>query len=228
MNFTVAVVGAGRMGSIVGKQLPEVFNKVVIDNNVETAKSLADEIGGFYSEDLKSVENADVIAVVLPTSAVRPTMTKLAEIAKDGAIILNMATSITIEPEIISKNPHLNFVESKIIGHAASMGQGAPCYVVLNTSDEAIFATTQQVLPGYKKVVMGDTDLIPLINKIGSSEGIRAAIEVRRQLRRYQIPKEWEDIAIYTVCAGTMRSYVTNDLGHFAQILADKLEKEES
>lgn len=225
MNLTVAVIGAGRMGSIVGKQLPNMFNKIVIDHNRKKAQSLGDDISGIYSEDLKAAHKADVIAVVLPTSAVASTMAKLAEIAKDDAIILNMATSAIVDPAIVSKTPHLNFVEAKIIGHAASMEQGSPCYVILNTPDEAILATVQQVLPGYEKVIQGDVELVPLINSIGSKEGIRAAIEVRKQLRQYHIPKEWEDIVIYTVCAGTMRSYVKNDLGHFARKLADELER---
>lgn len=226
MNLTVAVIGAGRMGSIVGKQLPNMFDKIVIDHNGKKAKSLGDEIGGVYSEYLIAAQKADVIAVVLPTSAIASTMAKLAEIAKNKTIILNMATSALVDPEIISKNPHLNFVEAKIIGHAASMEQGSPCYVVLNTGDDAIFATIQQVLPGYEKVIKGDVELVPLINNIGSKEGIRAAIEVRKQLRQYKIPKEWEHVVIYTICAGTIRSYVKNDLGHFAQTLADELENE--
>lgn len=74
---------------------------------------------------------------------------------------------------------------------------------------------------------MGNTDIIPDIAKIGSSEGIRAAITVRKLLKQFDIPKDWEDIVIYTICAGTMRSYVENDLGHFAKQLAQRLEAEE-
>lgn len=225
-KHTVAVIGAGRMGSIVAKQLPKEFDKIVIDSNQEKAKQLADNVGGLYSDDLKAASAADVIAVVLPASVITPTMIELSKIAKAGTIILNMATSAVVDQEIIANNPKLHFVEAKIIGHAISMGEGAPCFVVLNTKDEAIFKIVQQVLAGYEKVIQGDTNLVPVINEIGSREGIRAAVQVRKQLRQYQIPKEWEDIVIYTVCAGTMRSYVKNDLGHFAQALADKFENE--
>ncbi len=85
----------------------------------------------------------------------------------------------------------------------------------------------QHILPSFKKVLMGNTDIIPDIAKIGSSEGIRAAITVRKLLKQFDIPKDWEDIVIYTICAGTMRSYVENDLGHFAKQLAQRLEAEE-
>jgi hypothetical protein len=108
-----------------------------------------------------------------------------------------------------------------------SMSQGSPCYVVVKTEDDKAFETIAYILPAYKKVVKGDADIVGKINSIGSGEGIRAAVKVRKMLKEYAIPKDWEDIVIYTVCAGTMRSYVENDLGHFARELADRLEAEE-
>jgi len=227
MKLKVAIIGAGRMGSIVGQQLPADVEKIIIDTEEEKAKALAEEIGGNYATSLEAAKDADVIDVVLPTPAVNPVISQLADIAKDGAIVMNMATSAVVDEAIKAKNPRIHIVDAKIIGHAKSMSQGAPCYVVVKTDDENIFKIIESILPGYKKVVMGDADIVSKINSIGSGEGIRAAVRVRKLLKEYNIPKEWEDIVIYTVCAGTMRSYVENDLGHFARELADKLEAEE-
>jgi len=227
MTLKVAVIGAGRMGSIVGKQLPSNVEKLIIDTNEEKAKACAEEIGGTYALTLDAAKDADIIDVVLPTPAVNPVIDQLAGIVKDGAIIMNMATSAYVDEAIRAKNPKIHIVDTKIIGHAMSMSQGSPCFVVVNTKDTEIFKTIQSILPGYKKVVMGNSDVVSEINAIGSSEGIRAAVKVRKMLKKYDVPKEWEDIVIYTVCAGTMRSYVENDLGHFARELADKLEAEE-
>jgi len=49
---------------------------------------------------------------------------------------------------------------------------------------------------------------------------------VRKKLVALNIPDEWIDVAIRTVCAGTMKSYTENDLGHFALELVKKLERE--
>ena len=228
MTIKVAIIGAGRMGSIVGKQLPAEVEKLIIDTDEVKAKALAEAIGGSYALELSAAADADVIDVVLPTPAVNPVMDQLADIAKDGAILMNMATSAYVDEDIRKKNPKIEIVDTKIIGHAMSMSQGAPCYVVVKTDHQETFDTIQKILPGYKKVVQGDADVVSTINSIGSGEGIRAAVKVRKLLKPYNIPKEWEDIVIYTVCAGTMRSYVENDLGHFARELADKLEAEES
>lgn len=227
MTLKVAVIGAGRMGSIVGKQLPNDVEKLVIDTDEIKAKALAEEIGGTYALTLDAAKDADIIDVVLPTPAVNPVMSQLADIAKDGAILMNMATAAFIDEAVRAKNPKIHIVDTKIIGHAMSMSQGSPCFVVVNTQDQGVFEKIQYILPGYKKVVKGNSDVVSEINSIGSGEGIRAAVKVRKMLKKYNIPKDWEDIVIYTVCAGTMRSYVENDLGHFARELADKLEAEE-
>lgn len=227
MTLKVAIIGAGRMGSIVGKQLPGDVEKIIIDTDEAKAKELAAAIGGTYATELSAVKDADVVDVVLPTPAINPVMAELAAIVKDGAILMNMATGAFVDDAIRAKNPRIQIIDTKIIGHAMSMSQGSPCYVVVKTEDDKAFETIAYILPAYKKVVKGDADIVGKINSIGSGEGIRAAVKVRKMLKEYAIPKDWEDIVIYTVCAGTMRSYVENDLGHFARELADRLEAEE-
>jgi len=222
----VAVIGAGRMGSVVGRQLPDDVEKLIIDINEAKAKVLAEEIGGSYASTLDAAKMADVIAVMLPTPEIDAVVNQLVRVAKDGAIIMNMATNGTVDEKVREKNDRIIIVDTKIIGHAMSMVQGSPAYVVVKTEDQVLLEKIQYVLPGFTKVLMGNVDIIPEIAKIGSSEGIRAAIMVRKLLKRYNIPKDWEDIVIYTVCAGTMRSYVENDLGHFAKELAERLEAE--
>lgn len=227
MKLKVAVVGAGRMGSIVAGQLPDDVEKLVIDTDLAKAQDVAKTCGASAYADLSAASDADIIALVLPTPAVPPVARNAAKVAKAGAIILNMATKGTVEQETKDANPALRFIDAKIIGHANSMKLGAPCYVVVNTDQEDEFEKIAHILPGYKKVVMGDSDVVPLINTVGSTEGIRAAVQCRKLLKQFNVPKEWEDIVIYTVCAGTMRSYVEGDLGEFARALADRLEKED-
>ena len=227
MKCKVTVIGAGRMGSIVANQLPDDVEKLIIDTDFAKAKAVAEGCGAAASDQMSAASDADVILVVLPTPAVAPAGAAAAEIAKDGALIVNMATKGNFSPETVAAHPALSMFDAKIIGHANSMRLGAPCYVVVNTESEAEFETVAHVLSGYKKVVRGDSSLVPLINSIGSGEGVRAAVKCRKLLKQYNIPKEWEDIVIYTVCAGTMRSYVDNDLGEFARVLADKMEAEE-
>ena len=228
MNRKVAVVGAGRMGSIVAGQLPGDVESIVIDLNAEQARKTAEAVGaGAWSADIADASDADLIALVLPTPAVAPASVAAAAAAKPGAIVLNMATKGDMPPELKTQYPDVTFADAKIIGHAKSMRLGAPCRVICNAEEEKDFLFIAHVLSGYASVERGDSSLVPLINSIGSSEGVRAAVHCRKLLKQYNIPKEWEDTVIYTVCAGTMRAYAEDDLGEFARKLADKIEAEE-
>ena len=107
-----------------------------------------------------------------------------------------------------------------------SISWGEPGIVVVDCNDKRRFNFIKDQLPGFHKVVQGEASLVERINKIGSTEGIKAAVSVRKKLAALNVPDEWIDVAIRTVCAGTMRSYTENDLGHFALELVRKLERE--
>ena len=225
MPICMAVVGAGRMGSVVAGQFPRETKKIIIDTDPERASRLAESIGGKASDNLDSARRADMVAVVLPTPAVNETVEALLRVVQKGAIILNMATTAHIDPALSEKNPGVWIVDAKIIGHAMSISRGEPGIIVVKCRDRNRFNLIREQLPGFHRVVQGEADLVEKINKIGSAEGIKAAVKARKKLSQLGVPEDWIDVAIRTVCAGTMRSFTENDLGHFALELVRKLEK---
>jgi hypothetical protein len=224
MPICTAVVGAGRMGTVMAAQLPVDTKKIIIDIDLEKARLLARQVGAIPSDRLESAGDADLVAVVLPTPVVNETVYKLLDVVKGGGIILNMATTAHIDPSLFEKNKKVTIVDAKIIGHAKSITKGEPGIIVVNSGDESVFGLIKDQLPGFHKVVQGDSDLVERINRVGSTEGIKAAVKVRNKLLKLDIPDEWINVAIRTVCAGTAKSFAENDLGHFALELVKKLE----
>jgi hypothetical protein len=214
------------MGSVVAEKIHRDCEKIIIDIDFDKAKRLAKKVEGKASFTLESAREADLVAVVLPTPAVNEAVVKLTNFLKKGAIILNMATTANIESDIIEKNKDILIIDAKVIGHALSISRGEPCIIVLKCNDEAINIFIKEHLAGFDKVLMGDAEIVPKINKTASMEGIRAAVSVRKQLSELNVPKEWIDVALRTVCAGTIKAFVENDLGHFALELVKKLEEE--
>jgi len=226
MSICIAVVGAGRMGSVVAEQLPKSTCKIIIDIDLEKASQLAEKVGGIPSDRLESADKADLVAVVLPASAVNETVNKLLNVVKKGAIILNMATTAHIDPAFFEKSKDISIIDAKILGHAMSISRGEPGIIVVKCNDESSFNLIRDQLQGFHKVVQGDSDLVEKINQAGSTEGIKAAVTVRKKLLKLNVPDDWIDVAIRTVCAGTIKSFAENDLGHFALELVKKIEKE--
>ena len=228
MPICTAVVGAGRMGSVVARQLPKRTKKIIIDSDREKALHLAQSIKGLASDRLESAREAEVVAIVLPTPAVNATIAVLVDIAKPESIILNMATTAHVDPALLALRSDIAIIDAKIIGHAASIAGGAPSIIVVDCPDGSKFRQIQDQLPGFHKVVQGEAARVEKINRAASTEGIRAAVRVRQQLLNLKVPEEWIDVALQTVCAGTVKAFAANDLGHFALELARKIEREEA
>ena len=226
MSITVAVVGAGRMGSVIARRLPPDTNKIIIDTVPAKASELAEAVGGSWSVSPEQAGDADLIALVVPASAVRETLEKLQVLVKKGAVILNMATTFSIDPTTAAKRSGITVVDAKIIGHAASMSRGEPGIVVVKTENAEVLSLIRSQMRGFADVVQGDADLVQTVNTIGSTEGIKAAVAVRKQLKAMGIADAWIDVVIRSVCAGTMKAFTENDLGGFALELAKRLESE--
>ena len=226
MSITVAVVGAGRMGSVIARRLPTDTKKIIIDTVPAKASELAEAVGGSWSVSPEQARAADLIALVVPASAVRETLEKLQALVKRGAVILNMATTFSIDQATAAKSSGITVIDAKIIGHAASMSRGEPGIVVAKTKSAEILSLIRNQLQGFADVVQGDADLVQAVNTIGSTEGIKAAVAVRKQLRAMGIADAWTNVVIRSVCAGTMKAFTENNLGSFALELAKKLESE--
>lgn len=226
MSITVAVIGAGRMGSVIARRLPPDTKKIIIDTVPAKASELAEAVGGSWSVSPEQAGDADLIALVVPASAVSEILDKLRVLVKKGVVILNMATTFSIDPATAANRPEVFMVDAKIIGHAASMSRGEPGIVVVKTDNAEVLSLIKQQMMGFADVVQGDADRVQAVNTIGSSEGIKAAVTVRKQLRTMDIPDAWIDVVIRSVCAGTMKAFTENDLGGFALELAKRLEKE--
>ena len=225
MAVSVVVIGAGRMGSVVAAQLPRATRKLIVDSDIEKARRLAQRVGGKASDNLADTAKATMIFLVLPAPAINDVIARLVKIVRKGCMFLNMATTAHVNPSLIEDNPHVFITDARIIGHAMSISKGEPGIVVVACEDEQKTARIRDQLPGFHKVVQGDARLVEKINSVSSTEGLRAAVKVRKKLSAIDIPEEWIDVAITTVCAGTIKSYVENDLGHFARQLVQQLEE---
>jgi ketopantoate reductase len=217
MPFRAAVIGAGRLGSVVAQRLPEETEVIVFDIQADKGRQLAETAGGTYASELEGVRAADLIIIALPVSVVDKTVASLLGIVKKGAVILNMATSAKMDPALQAEHPEVTILDAKIIGQAKAIFEGEPGIVILDCANRETFVMVQQQLRHFCRVEAGDPELVETISYIASVEGIKAALAVRRQLRELRIPEEWIKVAISNCCAGTMKAFANDDIGPFSQ-----------
>lgn len=228
MKKSVAVIGAGRMGSVVARQLPQESPKVIIDHDMDKAKELAYKVEAKYDNSLQSAKDADAIFVILPANGVEETVEKLQDIIKTGAVIVNMATSVCVEKIGKKHRGDIDLIDAKIIGNASTINREKKGIVVVKTTDTAKFNIIKELLSGFFIVEQGDADIVEKINTIAVYEGIKAAVAIRKQLTEMDIPEKWSNVVLETVCMPTMKSYIDGTLGPFAKEIAKKLENDEN
>ncbi|WP_054712159.1 hypothetical protein [Bacillus sp. JCM 19041] len=187
---------------------------------------MAERIGAAYTTDLSKLEESDAIILCVPAGTTSIIAKQAASFAKKGAILINCSTKAFFEDSLKHTYSSLYFVEAKIIGHAGSLEKGNPAFVVVDTDKREIFKVIADLFNEMGSIQMGDAKSVPSLSTMAAEAGIRTAVALRKQLTMYGLPEEMEDILIESVCAGTMSAYVRNDLGHFGQELAEKLESE--
>jgi glycerol-3-phosphate dehydrogenase len=224
MRKIVAVIGAGRMGSAIAKQLPKETQKIIIDRDLSTAKMVASEVIGEYSSDIQDAKDADIVLLVLPAFAVQKAIETLASMMKSNSVIVNLATGANIDKKYSRRREDLSFIDAKIIGNANALKSGEPCIVVIRCDDLEIIAMLKKLFPGFYKVEQGDASLVETINTISAEGAIKTAISVKKELEEKNIPEEWITVSIGTVCTWTMKSFINGDLGHFALNIVKRLE----
>lgn len=226
MFMNVTVIGTGRMGSVIAKRLPQEHNRLLINSGKTEGKELADRIGAAYTTDLRKLKESDVIILCVPATTTSIIAKQAASFAKEGAIFINCATKAFFEEQLKQNYLNLYFVEAKMIGHAGSLEQGKSAFVVVDTDKREMFHMIAELFYRMGTVQMGDAKSVPALSTMAAEAGLRTAVALRKQLTMYGLPEEMENILIESVCAGTMSAYVRNDLGHFGQELAEKLESE--
>lgn len=210
----VAIVGAGKMGMVVATQLPETISKLIVDLNEESARKCADKICGTYSSDINSIQDCDIVALVVPPAAVEALLPKIINVAKKGAIVMNMATMAEIDDKIKEENPEIEIIDCKIIGNAFAISRDkAPSCVIVETENKETFEKIRSILPGYTLVEQGNAKMVNQINGIGTKEALRCGLIIKEQLKKMNLSEEIIRIVLYTVAAGTIRAMVSDNLG---------------
>ena len=224
MRNIVAVIGAGRMGSALAKQLPKETQKIIIDRDLSTAKMVASEVIGEYNSDLQDAKDADLVLLVLPPLAVEETIEKLASMMKSNSVIVNLATSANIDEKYSKRREDLSFIDAKIIGNADALKNGDPCIVVVKCDNPEIIAMLKKQFPSFYKVEQGNASLVETINTISTEEALKAAFSIKKELEEKNIPEDWKNVAIGTVCTWTIKSFLKGDLGPFGRNIVKRLE----
>lgn len=218
----IAIVGAGRMGSLLAGRLPRNTRKVIISRRRQSAVTVADEVGGIASDQLSAVRGCEAVFLTLPGQEIIAVLQEMLPHLDEGAVVVNMATDLLTE-DLVDLFPRLRLVAAKVVGHAREIAAGSPAVVVLDRVSAELAAEFQELLHDLGHVVVDDEAKVLAVNTAVAEEMVRAEQALRRRLAGLGLDDEVIGVAIRTTGPGILRALGAGDAGPFLQDVMRRL-----
>ena len=223
MEFVL--IGPGQLGQLLLRQAGR--DCLVIGQDADSTRQVGELYGCPWTTKIERAAEGEVIAVVVPASAVPSVLEQVASCAKPGAVVLNFATAVDIPRALREKRPDLVWSEAKLVGSAVGMAHGLPCMIVLGEHDPALLRRVQNSLPGLAdQITLGDAALVPTVNRTATEAALRAVIALERELTDLGVPRALIDAALGGTVPGASLSYQRGTLGGFARKIVQQIEEE--
>lgn len=220
----VAIIGIGRMGSLIAKKLYSYYHMILIDKNLRQCGLLAKELGGMATSEFSILPIVNYVIIALPAGIIPEVVREIKPFLKPEHIIINISTDT--EKAVFEPLKGLcKLATAKIIGHARQIGAGELPLIVVDADDPNTRNKTANIFANVGAVCFGNENLVRKINNVASEEGIKAALNIEKKLESMGIPSEYFSFAIRNVACGTMNAYVLGDAGHFVEKIIKKLKK---
>lgn len=158
-GYKVAIVGAGRMGSLLAHRIPAGFRKVIISRERNGAAQVADEVGGLASDQISAVRGCQVVLLAIPGSAVSTVVREMTPHLAEGTLVVNMAPEI-MTGDLAEDFPNVRFAAAKVLGHSRELHLGARGVVVLDHVDEDAEDRLRQLLEPVGPLMRGSESMV--------------------------------------------------------------------
>ncbi|NLZ54973.1 MAG: NAD(P)-binding domain-containing protein [Thermoanaerobacteraceae bacterium] len=224
---TVAIIGAGRMGSLLARKLQSHYNLILIDKDLRKCGLLAKEVSALATSDYSLLSNSDYIITALPANVFQNVVTELKNYVAQHHILINISTD-TEKEEFEPLKGLCKIATAKIIGHAKHMAATDELPLVLIDGED--FSVRSKVASIFSKlgaVCFGDEKIVKKVNNIASEEGIKAALDIKKRLEEANVPSEYISFAIRNVACGTMSAFAVGEAGPFVQKIIQRLKQEQ-
>jgi pyrroline-5-carboxylate reductase len=223
IRLKVAIVGVGKMGTLLAHRIPGSVRKVIIGRRKGEATALADEVGGIASDQFSAVRGARVIFLAVGRTAAAQIAAEIEPFAEPTTLLVNMATDLPTS-DLQAEYPNLRFAAAKVIGHADEMRRGSPGIVLLDRIDSEGEATLRSLLDGLGPVTVG-TEAQALAANTAVIEVMAAAQrELHERLSAIGLATELRQAAIGTTGPGVIRALALGEVGPFARSVLARLQ----
>lgn len=224
---TIAIIGAGRMGSLLARKLAKYYELIIINRNLQKCGLLSKEIGAIATREYSLIKEADYIITAVPDSVIPEIIENISPFLKNSHIVINVSTDTEkgVFNSIVNK---CCIVSAKIIGNVVQISKGEMPLIIIDGEDKDSKQKVAMIFGKVGTVIYDNENIVKAVNSIASEEGIKAAYNIKKRFEELKIPVEYLSFAIGNVACGTMNAFVAGDLGPFAKKIINKLNNDKT
>ncbi len=213
----IGLVGIGRMGKVLAKELRHDRELYLFDRNVEQMEMVAKELNVVAVNNLEEIAKVGAVILAVPDHEVVSCIKVFNQI-KEPLIVINIATNVAQHMLEKIAAPHVKCICIKFIGHADEMALGEKPVIIINQFPDDIVPQMIEIFQSIGLVIVGRADLVQTINSIAAEKALEAAVGIEEILKQKDITNQaMVKSAIKQVAAGILKAYADGNMGPFAR-----------
>ncbi|MBW2066860.1 MAG: NAD(P)-binding domain-containing protein [Deltaproteobacteria bacterium] len=217
----IGVIGAGQMGSQIGKVASEDHDVVYYDIDNSKACSAAAESHCRYEEEINGVLESQIIFLAVPKEGVVNLLRRYHTIVSRGTLWVNISTFITLKEIREITEDTSNIVSCKIIGHFERMSPAHRCAFVIHREvpENPLVGIVEEVFRRVGTTIYDDENRYLEVNYIAATEAMKGVLATAKKLKDLNFPTPIIEAAVQQVFVGTAGQFPYRNPDYFHDLV---------
>lgn len=220
MNRTLAILGAGRLGSALARKTPADWDKILVTRTRARADTLARKCVRARSGGFPDLTQTSVVFLAVPPDELEAALLAGTPYLAPDALIVNCATSV-LTCDLHDMAGGRPIVGAKIVGNVADLE--APHLVVVDGASHRQFELLHHLLGGLGQVVQGSEEQVRVASTLAVEAALAAALAIERGMAEHKLPATWRNALLSALAAGTICAYADGELGALSRSILGRL-----
>ncbi len=220
-NAKIVIVGAGQMGTQIGKAACKDNDVIFYDIDHDKSRSAAKLYNAGYSNTLQEIDTPDIIFLCVPKNAVMELLHNDYVKGSTETLWVNICTFITRNEITKITGFAGNIVSCKIIGHFERISPTNKGVFIIHSEhpENERMAVVEDILQNVGTVIYDDENKYLEVNYIAASEAMKGVLHTANLLREKGIGEKVINAAIRQIFIGSALQFPYAEPDYFHELV---------
>jgi pyrroline-5-carboxylate reductase len=220
----VSVIGAGQMGTQIGKVASKQHEVIFFDKDLDRSKEAAHRFHSKYENNIFEVLDSPIIILAVSGNAVIDLIRKYHAQSPRETLWVNISTFVTLKDIKDITGDVDNVLSCKIIAHFERMSLESKCVFVIHNEhpENALTATLEGIFREAGIVIYDDEEKYLEVNYLAAQEAMKSVIHLAGKLQSMDMGSHVINAAVKQVFLGTAQQFPFAKPDYFHDLVYQK------